>query len=96
MNAIEFYSYRVPELREFLQKRGVNCSLSKRIGLVRLCELAVELNLEMIVKCDLNDYKVMDLKRRTVEVNGVNAVIPSPTEVNTYQKTYTRLTFLYS
>lgn len=79
MNAIEFYLYRVPEFRTFLQERGVNGSLSKQIELVRLCELAVELNLEIIVKYDLNDYKVMDLKRRTVEVNGVNVVIPSPT-----------------
>lgn len=87
MNAIDFYSYRLPELREFLQERGVKCSLSKKIELVRLCELAVELNLEIIIaKNDVDDYKVMDLKRRTVEVNGVNAVISSPTEVKTWHK----------
>lgn len=47
MNAIEFYSYWVPELR--VQDRGVNCSI----------------------------------QRRTVEINGV---IPSLTEVTTWQK----------
>lgn len=79
MNAIEFYSYRVPEFRAILQERGVNGSLIKQIELVRLCELAVELDLEIIAKYDVNDYKVMDLKRKKVEVNGVNLVIPSPT-----------------
>lgn len=67
MNAIEFYSYRIPELRGFIQERGVNRSLRQKSELVRLC--------------DVNDYKVMKLKRRTVKVNGVNVVMPSPTEV---------------
>lgn len=65
MNAIEFYSYRIPELRGFIQERGVNRSLHQKSELVRLC--------------DVNDYKVMNLKRRTVK--GVNVVMPSPTEV---------------
>lgn len=86
MNAIEFYSYRVQEFRAFLQERGVNSSLSKQIELVRLCELAVELNLEIIAKYDVNDYKVMDLKRKKVELNGVNLVVPSPTKVKTLEK----------
>lgn len=30
MNAIEFYSYRVPYLWNFLLERGVNCSLTKK------------------------------------------------------------------
>lgn len=85
MNAIVFYSYRVPELREFLQERRVNCSLSKNIELVWLCELAVELNLEIIAKYVVNDYKVMDLKR-TVKVIGVYVVILSLTEMKTWQK----------
>lgn len=85
MNAIVFYSYRVPELREFLQERRVNCSLSKNIELVWLCELAVELNLEIIAKYVVNDYKVMDLKR-TVKVIGVNVVILSLTEMKSWQK----------
>lgn len=86
MNAIEFYSYRVPAFRAILQERGVNSSLSKQIELVRLCELAVELNLEIIAKYDVNGYKVMDLKGKKVEVNGVNVVIPSPTKVKTLEQ----------
>lgn len=86
MNAIEFYSYKVPEFRAFLQERGVNGSLCKQIELVRLCKLAVELDLEIIAKYDVNDYKVMDLKRKKVEVNGVNVVIPSPTKVKTFEQ----------
>lgn len=68
-------------LWEYLQEKAINCSLSKAIALVWLCEFTVELNLEIhvIAEYDVNDYKVMDLKRRTVEVNGVNVVIPSPT-----------------
>lgn len=73
-------------MREILQERGVNCPLSQnKFELVLFCELSVELNLEIIARYDVNDYKVMDLKRRTVEVNGVNVVIPSPTEMKTWQ-----------
>lgn len=86
MNAIEFYSYRVPAFRAFLQERCVNSSLCKQIEIVRLCKLAVELDLEIIAKYDVNDYKVMDLKRKTVEVNGTNVVIPSPTKMKTLEK----------
>lgn len=65
-----------------VQERGVNCTLSTKIKFVRFCEL-VELNLEITARLDVNDYKVMDFKRRTVEINGV---IPSPTEVTIWQK----------
>lgn len=85
--------YRVPVLREFLQERGVNISLCKtKNELVQFCELAVELNLEIIAKYGVNVYKVTGLKRRTVEVNGDNVVIPSLTEVKTWQKHHCKLT----
>lgn len=48
-----------------------------------------ELNLEII---DVNNSKVMDLKRRTIEVNGVNVVIPSPSEEKIWQKHLGKLT----
>lgn len=79
-------------MREVLHETEVNCSLSQKIELLRFCELAVNLNLKIIAKYDVNDIKVMDLKRSTVEVNGVNEAIPSHTEVKTWQTHLGKLT----
>ena len=54
--------------------------------MVRLCELAEELNLEIIPVDDVGDYKIMDKRRRTVQLNDNSVEIPSPTEVNSWQK----------
>ncbi|XP_061195896.1 uncharacterized protein LOC133204152 [Saccostrea echinata] len=43
-----FESYKVPELKRFLQNRGVTCHFYRRDHLLRLCKLAAELNLEVL------------------------------------------------
>lgn len=73
------------------RERCISCSFSRKFGLVKLCELAVELTLEVIPTDDEGDYKVMDIKRRTVEENGVNVIIPSPTDDITWYKRLTSL-----
>lgn len=88
---IDFFSWKVADLKRFLLERGVSCSFSRKFGLVKLCELAVELTLEVIPTDDEGDYKVMDIKRRTVEENGVNVIIPSPTDDITWYKRLTSL-----
>ena len=45
-----FDALKVPELKDFLQERGVTCHLYNKSHLVRLCNLASELNLEIIRK----------------------------------------------
>lgn len=47
---IHFYGFQVPDLKKYLQDRGISCSIGKKIDLVRLCELAEELRLEVIVR----------------------------------------------
>ena len=62
----DFYSLKVPELKQYQHERGVICSLGRKLDFVRLCELAEELNL-IIPADDWGDYKVMDKRRRTVQ-----------------------------
>ena len=45
---MEYEAWKVPELKEFLQDRGVTCHLYNKAHLVRLFQLATELNLEVI------------------------------------------------
>jgi hypothetical protein len=61
--AIDMWRFNVPELKNFLKCRGITCSLARKAGLVRLCELALELKLEVIAK---DDYFDMDSSRKTV------------------------------
>ena len=82
----DFFSLKIPELKNYLHERGVTCSIGRKPDLVRLCELAEELNLEIIPADDGGDYQVMDTKRRTVQLLGNSVELPSPTEVNSWQK----------
>lgn len=62
MNAIEFYSFRVPELREcFTGKRSKLLIKQTKNELARHSELVVELNLEIMAKYDVNDFKVVKI-----------------------------------
>ncbi|XP_078312870.1 prominin-1-A-like [Crassostrea virginica] len=58
----------IPELKQYQHERGVISSLGRKLDFVRLCELAEELNL-IIPADDWGDYKVMDKRRRTVQLN---------------------------
>lgn len=44
-NRVLFYGFQVPELKMFLQDRGISCSIGRKLDLVRLCVLAEELQL---------------------------------------------------
>ena len=59
----DMWRFNVPELKDFLRCRGITCSLARKAELVRLCELALEMNLDVITK---DDYCDMDSSRRTV------------------------------
>lgn len=75
---IHFYGFQVPDLKKYLQERGVSCSIGKKIDLVRLCELAEELRLEVLTSAnDEEEYSVFDARRRTVAV-GNNKIILDP------------------
>ncbi|XP_071142126.1 uncharacterized protein [Mytilus edulis] len=78
-NVSQFKRMHIPDLKTFLTKRGITCSLYRKQQLVRLYEIAVELQLE--VTQTQNDYKDMDSFRRTVEVNGAKYVLPEITTV---------------
>lgn len=54
----------VPELRNLLIERGISCNEYIKFTLVRLAQVALELQLPVIAAKD--DYKVMNLKRRTI------------------------------
>ena len=63
LRKMNFNVMHVPELRQYLQERNISCSLYNKLHLIRLCEIADELKLEVV---DHDDYKVMDLTRRTL------------------------------
>jgi deoxyribodipyrimidine photolyase len=45
---VDFFRWQVPDLKEYLQHRGITCHLNRKHELVKLCELAQELDLEKI------------------------------------------------
>jgi hypothetical protein len=59
----------VPQLKEFLKCRGRTRSLARKAELLRLCELALELQLEVIAN---DDYVDMVSSRRTVIDSDTN------------------------
>lgn len=75
-----FQCWNVPDLKTFLHDRGISCSLSRKHELLRLCELAVELELETVSLC-VDDYEQMDTKRRTILTDGGEIVIPKLSHV---------------
>ena len=81
-----FMLFKVPDLKYFLNQRGISCSFERKIELVRLCELARELNLEVLAIDGNADYEVMDTKRRTIVKNGENIIICSPSSIKVWNK----------
>jgi hypothetical protein len=63
----DFFRWQVPDLKEYLQHRGTTCHLKHE--LVKLCELAQELDLEKITST--TDYELSQVNRRTITENGV-------------------------
>jgi deoxyribodipyrimidine photolyase len=45
---VDFFRWQVSDLKEYLQHRGITCHLYRKHELVKLCELAQELDLEKI------------------------------------------------
>ena len=55
----DFYSYKIPELKQYLHERGFICSLGLKLDLIRLyVNLARSLHLEIIPADDGWDYKL--------------------------------------
>jgi deoxyribodipyrimidine photolyase len=50
---VDFFRWQVLDLKEYLQHRGVTCHLYRKHELVKLCELAQELDLEKITSTKL-------------------------------------------
>ncbi|CAC5357037.1 unnamed protein product [Mytilus coruscus] len=63
----------VSDLKTFLTKRGITFSLYRKQQLVRLCEIAIELQLEVTETQD--DYNDMDSFRRTIEILAVICLV---------------------
>ncbi|CAC5389507.1 unnamed protein product [Mytilus coruscus] len=78
-NVSQFKRMHVPDLKTVHTKRGIKCSLYRKQQFVRLCEVAIELQLEVTETQD--DYKDMDSFRRTVEVNGAKYFLPEITTI---------------
>ena len=88
-NLHDFWSWKVPDLSDYLKGRGITVSLRRKTEIVRLCELANELELEIITSS--NDYHDMDLKRRAIKLNGEEKVID---DISTVTKWVTSLSTL--
>ncbi|KAK3085229.1 hypothetical protein FSP39_000245 [Pinctada imbricata] len=71
-SSYDFRSWKVPDLSNYLKERGISVSLRRKNEIVRLCELANELQLEVI--SSNNDFQDMDISRRTV-LNGEEKVV---------------------
>jgi deoxyribodipyrimidine photolyase len=70
---VDFFRWQVPDLKEYLQHRGIACYLHRKHELVKLCELAQELDLEKITST--NDYELSQVNRRTITEKGVTQVV---------------------
>ena len=70
---VDFFQWQVPDLKEYLLHRGITCHLYKKHELVKLCELAQELDLEKITST--NDYELSQVNRRTITENGITQVV---------------------
>uniref|UniRef100_A0A8W8M2M1 Uncharacterized protein n=1 Tax=Magallana gigas TaxID=29159 RepID=A0A8W8M2M1_MAGGI len=84
---IHFYRFQVPDLKKYLQDRGISCSIGKKIDLVRLCELAEELRLEVLTSAnDEEEYSVFDARRRTVAVGNDKIILDPVNAVTEWKK----------
>jgi deoxyribodipyrimidine photolyase len=64
---VYFFRWQVPDLKEYLQHRGIACHLYRKHELVKLCELAQELDLEKITSTN----ELSQVNRRTITENCV-------------------------
>ena len=71
----DFNAYQVPALKHYLCTKGITTSIYRKADLIKLCELAREIDLEDIQTED--DYVDMDVRRRTVG----DLILPSVGEV---------------
>jgi hypothetical protein len=68
---VYFFRWQVPDLKEYLQHRGIACHLYRKHELVKLCELAQELDLEKITSTN----ELSQVNRRTITENCVTQVV---------------------
>ncbi|CAC5361544.1 unnamed protein product [Mytilus coruscus] len=76
---IEVHKNARTRSKDCSHKRGIECSLYRKQQFVRLCEVAIELQLEVTETQD--DYKDMDSFRRTVDVNVAKYFLPEITTI---------------
>ena len=69
---LDFFRWQVPDLKEYFQHSGITCHLYRKHELVKLCELAQELDLEKITS---TDYELSQVNRRTITEKGVTQVV---------------------
>ena len=70
----DFSKWKVNELKEYLQARGVSCSDHKKVVLQRLCETSMDLSLPIIKTPD--DFIQSTADRQTVTVQGESVRLP--------------------
>lgn len=69
-----------PRMRYLFREGGISCNEYRKYTLVRLAEVAIEVQLPVIV--EKNDDKVMNLKRRTIRsLSGEEIVAPHMTTI---------------
>jgi deoxyribodipyrimidine photolyase len=67
---VDFFRWQVPDLKEYLQHRGITCHLYRKHELVKLCELAQELDLEKITST--TDYELSQVNRQKNRIQKNN------------------------
>ena len=80
--AIDMWRFNV-QRKAFLKCRDITCSFARKVELVRLCELALELKLDVIAN---DDYVDMDSSRRSVIDSDTNNSQMIPRSVRDVEK----------
>ncbi|XP_062577470.1 uncharacterized protein LOC134239315 [Saccostrea cucullata] len=83
---INFFSWLVPDLKNYLQERGIQCSLARKLDLVRLCELAHELNLEILTADSHGEYVDFDTRHRSVNIGSEVVILDQVSQVSNWNK----------
>ena len=79
-SCVDFSRYSVEQLRKYLQDRGVTCAEYRKHHLIRLAEVAHELNLEVLTA---DDFPTFHADRRTVNNrNGVSVTVADIRDVS--------------
>lgn len=84
-DTVDYFCWQIPDLKKYLQARGIQCSLGRKIELVRLCELADELKLEIVKLPDEEnekEYADFDQFRRSVTIVSERVILKPMNKIN--------------